>query len=771
MGRTMSKPDQAASQAIAQARNEVQKGNAAGAVPLLRQVAGRHEAAPAQVYEAAKMAVNVGLEQESFAWFLKAGRRGLEEGDVDLARESFEAAGMVDEKSYEPLFELGRVEIAAGNKAEGLERFADVLRKSNYTFAPALFEAGRVYEGDGQIDQAILTFKRIVERDKTHVGALTHLGALYAAKHMATEAIAYYMQGADSAKKVMEYAAAYRCAQEILSIDPGNAKARQLALEMERADPEASKQPAAQPLPVAKPQAGTMAGTAAVPEEGAADAADGTMLPPDFAVIEQQSKATAELTQVTSAVAQAYKKRATIEDQLKTAQEALEAASAERKRAEDDLASLKQQVEIVTKARAAEENALTALVGKLARTRSGLESLTILLESVEEAQTQAGAVGQTIGQVQADAEAVRERADTEKADAATVEKDLADAATRFSGMRTETEAAEKVLQEMQARFDQTMSEANLAAAALKEAKTRADAARGQVDASERQVKEAIEQGKSIAADALVVAGTVAEIESSLASALALQKNVDAMCAHLRQLAAALVDRRQKTEEALAQMEGLLGARAVAAPDSDIAKLEAVLAAAIAEASKTQKQPKEQPAQPAQSAHPNGVPEAKPAEKAAKTEVPAAARPADEKTPQGRYNRALALLGANKADDALKLFESVENEKEFAVLAQVGIGRCLQKMGKIDDAVQRYSKALEASGYPEAQYHEALYNMGGAYESRGDAESLELALWALEEIATTAPSYRDVTARVATVRAKMEAGAAPKAAPSRGSAKK
>lgn len=768
MGRTMSKPDQAASQAIAQARNEVQKGNAAGAVPLLRQVAGRHEAAPAQVYEAAKMAVNLGLEQESFAWFLKAGRRGLEEGDVDLARESFEAAGMVDEKSYEPLFELGRVEIAAGNKAEGLERFADVLRKSNYTFAPALFEAGRVYEGDGQIDQAILTFKRIVERDKTHVGALTHLGALYAAKHMATEAIAYYMQGADSAKKIMEYAAAYRCAQEILSIDPGNAKARQLALEMERADPEASKQPAAQPLPVAKPQAGAMAGTASGPE--AADAPDGTMLPPDFAVIEQQSKATAELAQVTSAVAQAYKKRATIEDQLKTAQEALEAASAERKRAEDDLASLKQQVEIVTKARAAEENALTALVGKLARTRSGLESLTILLESVEEAQTQAGAVGQTIGQLQTDAEAVRQRADKAKADAATVEKSLTDAAARFTGMRSETEAAEKVLQEMQARFDQTMSEANLAAAALKEAKARADAARGQVDASERQVKEAIEQGKSIAADALVVAGTVAEIESSLASALALQKNVDAMCAHLRQLATALVDRRQKTEEALAQMEGLLGARAVAAPDSDIAKLEAGLAAAIAEASKTQKQPKEQPAT-AQSAHPNGVPEAKPAEKGAKPEAPAAARPADEKTPQGRYNRALAQLSANKADDALKLFESVENEKEFAVLAQVGIGRCLQKMGKIDDAVARYSKALEASGYPEAQYHEALYNMGGAYESRGDAESLELALWALEEIATTAPSYRDVTARVAAVRAKMEAGASPKAAPSRGSAKK
>lgn len=767
MGRTMSKPDQAASQAIAQARNEVQKGNAAGAVPLLRQVAGRHEAAPSQVYEAAKMAVNLGLEQESFAWFLKAGRRGLEEGDVDLARESFEAAGMVDEKSYEPLFELGRVEIAAGNKAEGLERFADVLRKSNYTFAPALFEAGRVYEGDGQIDQAILTFKRIVERDKTHVGALTHLGALYAAKHMATEAIAYYMQGADAAKKIMEYAAAYRCAQEVLSIDPGNAKARQMALEMERADPEASRQPAPHPLTVGTPPA-AMAGTAPAPEAGAAGAVDGTMLPPDFAVIEQQSKATAELAQVTSAVAQAYKKRATIEDQLKTAQEALEAASAERKRAEDDLASLKQQVEIVTKARAAEENALTALVGKLARTRSGLESLTILLESVEEAQTQAGAVGQTIGQLQADAEAVRQRADKAKADAATVEKDLADAASRFTGIRTETEAAEKVLQEMQARFDQTMSEANLAAAALKEAKTRADAARGQVDASERQVKEAIEQGKSIAADALVVAGTVAEIESSLASALALQKNVDAMCAHLRQLAAALVDRRQKTEDALAQMEGLLGARAGAAPDSDIAKLEAGLAAAIAEASKTQKQPKEQPAQ---SAHPNGVPEAKPAEKAAKPEAPPAVRPADEKTPQGRYNRALAQLGANKADDALKLFESVENEKEFAVLAQVGIGRCLQKMGKIDDAVQRYSKALEASGYPEAQYHEALYNMGGAYESRGDAESLELALWALEEIATTAPSYRDVTARVAAVRAKMEAGAAPKAAPTRGSAKK
>ncbi len=766
MGRTISKPDQAAAEALAQAQTEEQKGNASGAVPLLRQVAGRPETAPSQVFDAAKLAMRLGLEQEAFAWFLKAGRRGLDEGDVDLARESFEAAGMVDEKSYEPLFELGRTEIAAGNKAEGLERFADVLRKSNYTFAPALFEAGRVYEGDGQIDQAILTFKRIVERDKAHVGALTHLGALHAAKHMATESIAYYLQGADAAKKIMDYAAAYRCAQDVLAIDPGNAKARQLSLEMERADPEASRQPAAQPPNIAAPAHGA---APVAPREVSAESLEGSMLPPDFAAIEHQSKATAELAQVTAAVAQAYKKRVGIEEQLKTAQDALEAASAERKGAEDELAGLKQQLEIVTKARAAEENALTALVGKLARTRSGLETLTTLLDSVEESHKQAALVAQSIAQLQADAEGVRQRADKAAADASGFEKSMADAAARYIAARTETESASKELQETRVRLDQAMSEANLTATALKDAQTRAEEARAQVDSADHQIREALEQSKSVSADAAVITGSVSEIESTLAATLGLQKNVDAMCEQLLQLASALLDRRQKTEEALAQMEGLREARSGSGAGSDIEKLEAGLAAAIAEASKAQKQPK---AAPAQAAYPNGMPETKPADKAHKGSPAAAApAPAEDTSPQGRYQSGLALLEAGKPNEALKCFESVENEKEFAVLAQVGIGRCLQRQGKIDEAVQRYSKALEASGYPDAQYHEALYNMGAAYESRGDAESLELALWALEEITTTAPDFKDVTARVAAVRAKMESGGASKAAPSRGSAKK
>jgi tetratricopeptide (TPR) repeat protein len=748
----MSKPDQAASAAIAQAQAECQKGNAAGAVPLLRQVAGRNESSPEQVFEAAKMAVNVGLDQEPFAWFLKAGRRALDEGDIEIARESFEAAGMVDGKSYEPLFELGRVEIAAGNKAGGLERFANVLRKSNYTFAPALFEAGRVYEGDGLIDQAILTFKRIVERDKGHVGALMHLGALHAAKHMGPDAVAYYQQGADAAKKAMDFSAAYRCAQEVLSIDPGNSRARQLQIELERADPDISRQPVAPVVTVVAPPITPMP---AAPPELISEAAGGTMLPPDFAVIEQQSKATAELAQVTAAVAQAYKKRVTIEEQLKTAQEALEMATSERKGAEDELAGLKQQLEIVTKARAAEEGALTALVGKLARTRSGLEVLSSLLESVEETQKQAATVADSVTQLRSDAEALRQRSDKAKNDAGGVEHGISEQATRLTAARADAEAAEKTLRETRAHFEQVLSEANLAAEALKGAQTRADAMREQLDNAELQVMEAMDRHKSVSADAVVVANSAVEMDAALASTLELQKNVDAMCSHLRQLAIAIVDRRHKTETALAEIDGLRDTRAAASADSDIAKLEAGLAAAIAEASKTQRQPK------AASTSPNGAAaEAKPAPSAAK---------ADDKSPQGRYNKALALLDAHKGDEATKLFESLEDEKEFAVLAQVGMGRCLQAAGKIDDAVSRYSKALETSGYPDSQYHEALYNMGSAYESRGDAESLELALWALEEIATAAPDFRDVGARVAAVRAKMEAGTAK--TPAKGSAKK
>src|SRR5271165_3546962 len=205
-------PGPASAQSLAQAQAEVANGNTAAAGSLVRQAVGRADTSPAQLAQAASLAAGLGME-EAFGWFMRAGRLLLESGDTDQARKAFEAARALDEKNYEPIFELGRAEIAAGNKAAGLGRFAEVLRKSAYTFVPALFEAGCVYEADDQIDQAILTFKRIVERDKNHAEALAHLGRLYRIKQMAPEATAYLLQSAEAARKVMDSALALQCAR------------------------------------------------------------------------------------------------------------------------------------------------------------------------------------------------------------------------------------------------------------------------------------------------------------------------------------------------------------------------------------------------------------------------------------------------------------------------------------------------------------------------------------------------------------------------------
>ena len=76
-----------------------------------------------------------------------------------------------------------------------------------------------------------------------------------------------------------------------------------------------------------------------------------------------------------------------------------------------------------------------------------------------------------------------------------------------------------------------------------------------------------------------------------------------------------------------------------------------------------------------------------------------------------------------------------------------------------DRPERYAKALEVSGHPEEQYHEALYFMAAAHESRNDDESRELATWALEEIFAANPKYRDVGARLDSLKAKAGKAAA------------
>src|SRR5271166_2846872 len=806
-------PGQAAAHALEQARAEIGSGNNPAAVTLVRQAVGRADCSPDQLAEAAQLGVNLGIE-EAFGWFMRAGRRQLEDGNVEGARATFEAAHSLDEKNYEPIFELGRVEIAAGNKAAGLGRFAEVLRKSAYTFVPALFEAGCVYEADDQIDQAILTFKRIVERDKNHAEALAHLGRLYRIKQMAPEATAYLLQSAEAARKVMDYALALQCARDILDFDPGNARARGLESEMERIAPEPRERskpaPKAEPKPAPPP-----------PVEQVAAA----VMPSDYKLIEQQSKATLELAQVTAAIAESYKQRLAIEEQIKAAQTTLESVASLKAGADQELTAIKAQLDNVAKARAAEEATLAALSAKLEQARTGLVSIEALHENVKQADEQRAGIVKSIEQLQTDAGGVRTRADKAKTDAAAVEKALLEVAASFGALKKEAEAAKTLLDEAKTRAERAKADAIAAEATVAKSRETFEQAKAQVESAERRIIEAAAHAHAVAGDATTALAGIADIEATITTTMAAQKGIQDAVGQLRALAVALTERRKQTEATLAQIQGLGESQAGGLSEADIAKLEAGLAAAIERASApaAAAPPAPAPAQPAQSAaaasaggvKPNGaapapdVAAAKPAKseaekaeaqkvetakveaakvqaqkaehvkaeaakadaakaeavkadaakaasakaEAAKAAEKPAAPKADDNSPGGIYARGIAQLESGKTQEALKTLEQLQTNSEFAVLVQTAIGRCYAQLGNHDEALACYAKALEVSGHPEEQYHDALYHMAAAHESRDDSESHELATWALEEIHAANPKYRDVAAKLDALKAK------------------
>ena len=176
--------------AIDQAKASLKSGDVDGAAAALRKVGTRLDAPPAELADAAKVMADAGSPVDAVARYLEAGRGFLEAQDAGRARQCFVSAYEIDGKNMDALFELGRADVAEGKKHEALDKFVEVLRKANLKHLPALYEAGCLYEQDGQHNQAILAFNRVVERDKTNFSAYEHLGGLYQIRNQQTDAVA-----------------------------------------------------------------------------------------------------------------------------------------------------------------------------------------------------------------------------------------------------------------------------------------------------------------------------------------------------------------------------------------------------------------------------------------------------------------------------------------------------------------------------------------------------------------------------------------------------
>ena len=779
--------------AIQNAQASLKSGDVDGAAAALRKVATRLDAPAASLAEAAKLMADAGSPADAVSRYLEAGRGFLETGDPVRARQSFAAAYEIDGKNMDALFELGRVDVAEGKKHEALDKFVEVLRKANLKHLPALYEAGSLYELDGQHNQAILAFNRVVERDKTNFAAYEHLGGLYKIRNQTNDAVANYVRGAEAAIGVAHYEDAKRLAQAALDIDASNGAARRAlgAAEASVNTAPAQKPEAAQtkpapaapavettaaPPPVERPAHATIADVTSVAPPSAEAVASTVSpslmnLPPDLALLEQQSHAMAQLAQVQSAVAQTYRQRMALDEEIKKAQAALEALQQQQQSVDDDLSGKRDELAKVVAEREAEEASLASLGDAIAKSKAELDSLASLPALIADARQRCASTSDLAAKVGADLDAVAGSSNDVKTKASSADAALADLRTKLASARQASDSMEAQIAALEAGARDAHGVVSDAAAGAAQARSSLDGLR------ERQAS--LDKAHLDLSDvATVVNAKRAEAEAALARLTALQ-----------------AQRKSQFDDIVFKLTPLVGEAPKTAP--------AAVKSAPAQAPST---PKPAPAAAAPAAGPTAVAPsaaARPTSAAppasvdaliaagkfseavqrAQTDANAKPKPADylvdvglqvrkagrsqdaitlfssardrdQHNARARYELGRTLADMGKADQALAALQTVEADPEYAVLGNVAIGKCLRGKGDLEAAEARFSKALEIEGHPDGQYHEALYQLADLHESKGDPESLGLALWSWEELQTGDPNYGDVATRVAKLKARL-----------------
>jgi len=776
--------------AIQQAQASLKSGDVDGAASALRKVATRLDAPAAALAEAAKLMADAGSPSDAVSRYLEAGRGFLETGDPVHARQSFVAAYEIDGKNMDALFELGRVDVAEGKKHEALDKFVEVLRKANLKHLPALYEAGSLYELDGQHNQAILAFNRVVERDKTNFAAYEHLGGLYKIRNQMNDAVANYVRGAEAAIGVAHYEDAKRLAQAALDIDASNGAARRAlgaadaSVNAAPAAAQAKPAPAAPTVDTAAPPPADRAAHATIGDVSSvapplAEAAPSTVspslmnvnLPPDLALLEQQSHAMAQLAQVQSAVAQTYRQRMALDEEIKKAQAALEALQQQQQSVDDDLSGKRDDLAKVVAEREAEEASLASLGDAIAKSKAELDSLASLPALIADARQKCASTSDLAAKVGADLDAVAGSSNDVKTKASSADAALAELRSKLASVRQGADSIEAQIAALEAGARDAHGVASDAAAGAAQAKSSLDGLR------ERQAS--LDKAHLDLSDiANAVKAKRAEAEAALSRLKALQ-----------------TQRKSQFDDIVFELTPLVGEVEAPKPQPVPAKSAPAQAApapapvAAAPAAGPAAVPPPAPPRQTSAAPPASVDALIAAGKfseavqRAQTDANAKPKPADylvdvglqvrkvgrsqdaialfssardrdQHNSRARYELGRTLAEMGKADQALAALQTLDADPEYAVLGNVAIGKCLRGRGDLEAAEASFSKALEIEGHPDGQYHEALYQLADLHESKGDPESLGLALWSWEELQTGDPNYGDVATRVAKLKARI-----------------
>ncbi|HXW51444.1 MAG TPA: tetratricopeptide repeat protein [Candidatus Acidoferrales bacterium] len=454
-GRPEQKPENATQQRVsgvlAQARQHLIRNNAKAAVALLKDVAGMPDCPPELRLEAAKMLGTAGANAEAALCYLNAGLALLyDQGDMARARQAFASAHNLDPQNLDVIFHLGQADVVEGRTQDGLAKFIDVLRKSNLKHTPALFEAGCIYQANGQYDQAILAFKKVLDREKNHIQAIVHMGQLHQIKGMIPEAIGYYLQAAQSTREAQQLGTTRQIVNMVLAIDPNNARARSMLADLDEKGDEEEAEPEKPVL--ATPTPGPMVAPPPAPAPEPVRATPVTRVEPAPAAAAEAQTAARE------AQAAARQAQAAAQQAQAAAQEELARIQREREQADAELARLREEIDQAKSlqekaaATAEQQERQVEAVAAAAQQRQQAE-----LERSAAAEKQVAAERKSLDEVararasaQAELEAVRKeltaaqgQADEDARNREAIEQATAELDERLQGLQREVERAEQ----------------------------------------------------------------------------------------------------------------------------------------------------------------------------------------------------------------------------------------------------------------------------------------------------------------------------------------
>jgi len=116
------------------------------------------------------------------------------------------------------------------------------------------------------------------------------------------------------------------------------------------------------------------------------------------------------------------------------------------------------------------------------------------------------------------------------------------------------------------------------------------------------------------------------------------------------------------------------------------------------------------------------------------------------TPDGHesYERGTALKNAGLFRQAAEHFEKAAQDPAYALKGFAQMGLCLKKIGKQEEAVAPFRRALQVPSTSSKEQVQILYLLGRTLESLG---RIPEALGAYRWLRREAPQYRDVAMRI------------------------